>query len=504
MTSSRSAQLAWLLCVPLWVCAAEAPPRPERRITLSEVVRLALERNLRLAAEKLNPQQADTVIIEQFAVFEPTSYGDAAYSLLKERPTATGSGDKQRNASGTTGIRKLFPLGTTVDLHADAERNWNNFTSTTMNPVHREELGLRLTQPLLRGFGVRVNTAGIAIARNERRIASAKLRGVALEAAAATVKGYLDLVFAVRNRELVGRSLQRAGDFLRDIQARVDAGTLAPSPGPAQAQAEIATRQEEAVTADEAIRTAEDALKVLTDLATDPEIWHQAFIPQDDPPAEVPAQDPERAVDTAFARRPECQVAQLTIDSQDIAIMVRRNELLPKVELKASAGVVGTDDAWSGSDRDFRSGDHGNWSLGVSFEYPLGNSGAKARHRRAFLARQQGELDSRALHLQIQFEVRNAVRELGANAQRLRAADISVKAEQERLRAEEILFKEVGRSERGGRGATSQDVLDAQAALARAEGRRLKALIDLNKAAAEVERVKATLLDVYNVVFEED
>ena len=59
---------------------------------------------------------------------------------------------------------------------------------------------------------------------------------------------------------------------------------------------------------------------------------------------------------------------------------------------------------------------------------------------------------------------------------------------------------------RGGlrEGGTLQDVLDASAALAEAERRTLRALINLNQAVTQVQRTTGTLLEASNVVFEEE
>jgi len=495
----RIGTMLMLLAVAGSALAGEpAPKRPQRPIALDEVVRLALERNILLAAEKINPKRADTVVVEQMSIFDPTAYSQLSRARTKERPRTGALGGEQDAAQSVLGVAKLFPLGTTVDVHAGAAREWSDSQVTEIDPSYDEEWGFTLTQPLLRGLGVLVNTAGIATARNERRIAQAQLRDVALKTVSDAKQVYWELVFSIRNRELLQRSLERAENLQREVQARVEAGVLGErDPSVAQARAEVAIRQEDIVVAEDAIHDTEEALKVITDLAADPKIWDVAFIPTTQPPEELPIPAVDQAVETGLARRPDYQAARIAIENQDLQLLVRRNELLPRLDFQLSGGHTGRGTSWNAADHYMGTMDYYNWAIGLNFEYPLGNRAAKSRLRRAQLERRQIVLNLRAFERQIQLEVRNGVRQQATNAGRLRAADASVAAEEERLRAEEIRFREA-------RVGTGQDVLDAQAALAEAERRRLRALIDLNVSAVERERLQGTLLETSNVVFEED
>ena len=488
-----------LACLVTTLAAAQAPPkRATRNLSLAEADSLALRRNLRLAAEKINPQRAHTVIIEQQAIFDPITYGELTRSKTKALSATTISGEQNQQAKAVLGIAKLMPPGTTIDLHAGGARDWNDSPFTDINPAYTQEWGATITQPLLRGFGTRVNTAGIATAKNERRIAQATLRNAALETLASVRKTYWVLVFAIRDRALIQRSLDRALNLQRDIQARVDAKVLGErDPAVAQAKAEVAVRQEEIVAANQSIRDAEDSLKVITDIAADPNVWKIGLTPTTNPSPNVPALNPDQAVATAIANRPDYRQAKLLIDNQDIVLTVRRNELLPKLNLSAGVGTSGLGSSWNRAEHELSTVDYYNWSFGLSLEYPLGNRSARARFRRARLEHDQAFINLKALERQIQLEVRNAVRAIATNVERLRATNVSIDAEQERLRAEEIRYKEA-------RVGTIQDVLDAQAALSEAERRGLRALIDLNRSVVDVERLQGTLLDRANVKWEDE
>jgi outer membrane protein TolC len=511
-----------------------APARPQHPLSLQDAIRRALQRNLTLAAEKLSPQQAATVVIEQKAAFDPTlgvelnrskineqsrgsAFEDPAKLLERLAPlmptTTTTPGVSPtpaptpketelphyitQQATGTVQVTERLTPGTSVEVFKDWTRDWDDRPSTGLSPVYSESLGLSLTQPLLRGFGVRVNTAAIATARNDQRIALAALHDVALTTAADTMKTYYELVYAIRHRELLLRSLERARNLQQDVKARVDAQVLgARDPSVAQAAAEVAAREEAIVVAEDAIRDAEDSLKVLADLVADPALWGAAITPTTEPSAEAAPVEVEQAVRLGLGRRPDFLAQKIAIENDDITIFVRRNELLPVLDLTAKAAGKGLGGEWQDSRHASGSLDHYELAAGVVFEYPLGNRAAKARLRHARLTREQNTLRLQALEQQIQLDVRRAVRQAETELERLRVTRLSVAAEEERLRAETIRLKEAGVG-------TAQDVLDAQAALADAQIRQLRALIDLNRARVDADRAQGILLEANQVSLEE-
>jgi len=488
--------LAACACTTAAGLAAEAAkPRPQRKLGIADVVRMALTRNLRLAAEKLNPERAETVVTEERAAFDPTAYASLDFTVLKQQRREVGDLTERHTRSASAGIIKLFEIGTSLDAHVGAGYDRSNLPNALVNPVHDELAGVSVTQPLLKGFGIRVNTARIATSKNEQRIALAQLRQLALRTVGDAKKGYWELVYARRNREIVERSLERARKLMDLVNARVEAKDLGPQdPSVGQAKAGIAVRQEQLVVADDTIRGVEDFLKVITELAAEPGAWNAALMPTTQPATTARVEDPARAIETALARRPDYEAARVAINSSEIAIHVARNELLPKLDLKASLSYMGIGESWSRASSEFGTFTHYEWNAGLMFEYPLGNRAARARYRRATLDRQQARLQLRALERQVQLEVRNAIRAVATSMERLRAAEASVAAEQERVRAEEIRFREA-------RLGTSQDVIFALDSLDEALRRRLRALIDLNSAMVDLELVKGTLLDSSNVIF---
>ena len=104
----------------------------------------------------------------------------------------------------------------------------------------------------------------------------------------------------------------------------------------------------------------------------------------------------------------------------------------------------------------------------------------------------QARYDLERLTLAARIEVRSAVRQVETNLKRVRAAQVNVRLQREKLSAEQKKF-ENGMS-------TSFQVLSFQNDLASAESRENQAIVDYNKSLAELERVKGTLLRTKNMV----
>lgn len=478
--------------------APKVDKRPTEPLSLQRAMLLALRRNLRLAAAKLGPGRAATVVVEELAAFDPSAFTNFDRRKANLQVRSIIFGNREQNWNSKVGLRKPFRLGTTAEVFAGWEKDWDDSTFAAVNPAYSQEYGLALSQPLLRGFGIRVNTAAIATARNERRMVLAALRDVAIQTVAETTRTYWELVFAIGNRKFLLESLEQARNLQRDVTARVDARVLgARDPSVAQATAGVAIGEEAVVIAADAIHDTEDALKVLTDLVAEPALWYAAIVPTSLPPATAPPLDPEQSVQIALDKRPDYHQLKIAIENNDIDILVRHNELLPWLNLTVKATSIGLGAGWGVSGHDARSADFYDMSFGLALEYPLGNRAARARHRRAKLEREQTVLNQKALEQRIQFEVRQAVRQVATNLERLRTASVTVAAERERLRAENIRFKEA-------RVGTTQDVLDAVAALANAQRRRLRALVDLNQSLVDVERFQGTLLEAHQLTLEDD
>ena len=135
-----------------------------------------------------------------------------------------------------------------------------------------------------------------------------------------------------------------------------------------------------------------------------------------------------------------------------------------------------------------------DWSVGLTYGYPLRNRRAKANHAIATLNRQKSETALRNTEQSVRVDVRVAVRNLESGLKRIEAASKNAELQRKKLDAEEKKFDN-GMS-------TSFEVLTFQNDLASAELAAIRARLNHAKSLTAFERAKGTLLEARGLTLE--
>jgi outer membrane protein len=136
--------------------------------------------------------------------------------------------------------------------------------------------------------------------------------------------------------------------------------------------------------------------------------------------------------------------------------------------------------------QDLFANDFPTWTASVSVSYPLGTTPQEAGLARARLQYTQSQTRLRSQQLQVVAEVRQTVRQLATNLQRMETTRVSREAAERRLQAEERKLT-AGTS-------TSFFVFQAQRDLAQARTTELLAILDYNRSLIDFETVQETQL----------
>jgi len=468
-------------------------------LSLRECIRMALESNLDIQIQKVEPDIAEQDILAARAAFEPYFTGGAA---VTDNVTATasatdGNGQERiaRSKEDVYGLQaalvKLLRTGATLSIEYELNRI-NNPTSATLsiNPRWTDQIALKLSQPLLRGAGVKYNVAPIRIATNNRIMSLLALRERAIEVVSAVEDAYWQLVQATEDLKVNQTSLQVAEDLRQKKELEVKVGKKAELEL-LTAEAGVASRTEGVIVASNAVRSAEDRLKNAINLPKD-WFFKDLFIePQDKPVAREQTPELRDAIDQALAHRTELKRLSLHTDSLRIKRDMTRNELLPYLAAEASYGYNGLGGNFGNAADELGSGRYVDQSIGLQVEIPLGNAAARAAHRSARLQVRRVRIQTeKALH-DIIVQVRTAVRQVLTNFERLRATGKARQLHRRRLQAEETKLRE-GLS-------TSLTVLEVEEDVAKAERDYIRALIDCQISLKDLEVVKGTLLEAKGV-----
>ncbi len=481
------------------------PPGTNVDLTLDEATARALERNLDIAVERLNPQTFDLNIARIRAAYRPTASSTINQQSRVQPPTSTLNGGNIVDNTVTTyntGLTQQVPWG-----GGNASFQFNNNKQVTSNnlvnynPAFNSNFALTLTQPLLRGFLIDNNRQQLRVTALNRDASEIQLRGTIATTLANVRNAYWELLYALQALDVAQGSLDLANKLVQDNQSRVEVGALAPL-DVVQAQAEAATRRQTVAQADAQWRTSELSLKRLIVSGTDDPLWNAQINPIDRPTFLAEPLDVQAAVRTALDDRTDLQQARKTIESNDITLRYMRNLTLPALDLQATYGATGLGgtqfvrtgtgvtsqiigsvpggygDAW----RTLTGRNYPTWNLGLNFSYPIGASAQEAQLARARVQLNQSAAQIRALELQVATDVTNAALQVQSGLTRYQAATIARSLAQQRLDAEQSRF-DVGLS-------TNYFVVQAQRDLSTAQNTELRALLDYRRALVDYERLQ--------------
>jgi|CXWL01.1.fsa_nt_gi outer membrane protein TolC len=474
-------------------------------LSVSEATARALERNLDIAVERLNPQTFDLQISRLNAAYRPTLTSTFGQRSNITPPTSTLNGGNRVDLDTTT-----YNTGLTQALRwsgANVSFTFNNNKQITTNnlvnynPSFQNSFTVVAVQPLLRNFKVDTNRQQLRVTTINREVSEIQLRGTIATTLASVRNAYWELVYALQALDVARGSLQLAEKLVEDNQARVEVGTLAPL-DVVQSQAEAATRRQTLAQAEATWRTSELALKRLIVNGTDDPVWAASITPTDQPTFSSEPLNVEVAVRQALANRTDLDQGRRTLQGNDVTLGFMKNQTLPTLDLTTTygaQGLGGTQFIRQGSGvnaqiigsvpggyldafRALSGRDFPNWNFALNLTYPLGGGAAEASYARARVQRNQSAAQLRALELQVATEVTNAALQVQSSLQRYQAATVARGLAQQRLDAEQSRF-DVGLS-------TNFFVVQAQRDLSTSQNSELRALLDYRRALVDFERVQ--------------
>lgn len=478
-------------------------PGPSVELTLVEAEARALERNLDLAVERLNPQLQDLQLERLHATYRPTVSGTFSQRNQVQPPTSQLNGGlivENNQGAYNTGLTQAVPWGGgDFSVNFTNQRQETNNSFSNFNPSYNSNLTASYTQPLLRDFRIDSTRQQIRVSTINREVSDIQLRRTITTTVANVRNSYWELLFASQAVEVARGSLELALKLVDDNRARVEVGTMAPL-DVVQAEAEAATRRQTVAQAEATMQTAEIALKRLIVNGTEDDLWRAKITPIDRPEFRPEPLDVEAAVRRSLDSRTDVAQARKTIESNDVTMGYLKNQTLPALDLTANysaQGVGGTRferQGLGGSVSKIIPGGYGDamgaiisrdypvWQVQLNVSYPLGSSAQEAQYARARVQRNQSVAQLRALELQVAAEVTNAALQVESSLKRFEAATAARELSDTRLRAEESRF-EVGLS-------TNFFVVQAQRDLQTAQNSELRALLDYRRALVEYERVQ--------------
>ena len=487
-------------------------------LSIGDMINLTLDNNLDIAVNRLSPLASTFSIDTNYRPFEPTLRLSAsvARDTSPSRTQLNGTPSvSQLSHNYTVGFFQSLKTGTDVAVDFSLSRTSSNNGFSTFNPSWAGLMRYAFTQRLLNGYGRNVNTRAIRVAQNNKTLSEIQFELQVINVVTQAQKSYWDLVFTAEDQKVKQASLGLAQKTLSDNRIQVEVGTLARI-DLIQAEAQVATREEELTVSRFNQLQIEDQVKKLLTTRPDPGLvlarvnpTQSVLMPN---PADVlPVID---AVRVALENRPEVRQARIQLQNNDIDIEYSKNQLLPTVDFTATYTQNGV-----GGKETIRDGfgptapisrinpggffdafgqlfgyNYTGYNLALNVQIPLRNRAAQAEHSRVLTQRQIGESNIKAVEQQIALEVRNALTQVEMQRARIESAQKSLELAEERLRAEQRKF-ELGAS-------TVRFVLEEQRNLEQMQSNDLNAKVNYAKALVDYDRALGTTLKKNNVAIE--
>jgi len=487
--------------------AASQPQERTRPLSIDEAVKLALEQNLGIQIQRIDPQISDLGVAQARSFWAPQLSSTILKNANNQPVTNALAGVLPQISTGQ------FAAGITLSEQlkwgTSYQANWNNsrFTTSditrTLNPSLSSNVSLNVTQPLLRNFSIDTIRQQVQSSQKLRDLSDIQLGQIVTQTSRAVRNAYWDLSYAIDNLKAQNESLKLAQQSLSDNRKRVEIGTLAPI-DIVQAQAEVASNEERVILAEAAIKRAQDNIRTLILDPNTPEFWSTVFQPTDVAPFTEAAVDMDGAVRNALDKRSDLLGAKNSIERSDVDIRYLRNQILPDVNAQVSYGAIGVggtqilpQDPFSGTIGppqiigarsygsalgDVFSNAFPQWSVGVQIGYPLGASTAQTNLARAKLQYQQSQTQLKNLEMQVSAQVRESARQVQTNQKRVLSARASRELQEKKLEAEEKKLA-AGMSQ-------SFFVFQAQRDLSFARTAEIQAIADYNKSVVDFETVQ--------------
>ncbi|OLE79691.1 MAG: hypothetical protein AUG74_01310 [Bacteroidetes bacterium 13_1_20CM_4_60_6] len=486
-----------------------------RRLSMDEAVKLALEQNLGIRIQRLDPQISDVGVMQARSFWAPNLTSTFSRNAQTQQPTNALAGGATNilnaNVQTNLGMNQFLPWGGSYSATWNSSRATSTSNFAGFSPQLGSNLNFQYSQPLLRNFEIDQIRQQVQTSKKARDLSDIQLVGVVTGTLRAVKNAYWDLVYAISNLKAQQQSLTLSQQSLKDNQKRVEIGTMAPI-DIVQAQAEVASNEQGVIIAEAQIKQAQDNLRALILDPGTADFWNIAFEPTDTASFSEQAIDIDAAVRSALDKRSDLRSAKNSLEQSDINIKYYRNQVRPdvnanvqyittaaggaqlsQVDLAAAAAGAAINRSVIG-ERSFGSvlGDvlqnqYPNWTVGVSIGYPLGASTAHANLARVKLQYDEAQIQLKSLQLQVATQVRAVGRSVQTNQKRVQSARASRELQEKKLEAEEKKLA-AGMS-------TTFFVFQAQRDLSNARVAEIQAISDYNKSLVDFEAVQQVPLN---------
>ncbi len=440
---------------------AQTNPPAGRAMSLNDCIGEALKHNLDVQFERFDPQINLYNVYVAYGSYDPTltlggshSHDDSSAAFSTNGVVTT---DKNSFNSGINGV---LPPGTVYNLSGNVADTYGNTGEGTGG-----QIGLSLTQPLLKNAWIDANRKDILIAKNSLKRSEQQLRLQIINSITAVENAYYELIYARENLKVQQKALEVAQTQLDQDQQRVQIGSMAPL-DVQQDQAQVAQNHANLIQAQYTLAQDQNALK---NLITDEYVqWHdQDIAPSTSLTVVRQLFDVQDSWSKGLTQRPELLQAKLDVERQGIVLKFDRNQLFPELDLQGTYGYNGAGKEFSDALGQYQRANRPFYSYGAILTMPLSHEQPRNALKADKANLEQLLLKLKQLEQTVMVDIDNAVKQAESALESVDAT------KQARIYAEAALDSEEGKYQVGK--STTFTVLQLQNNLTSARSQEIRA-----------------------------
>lgn len=424
----------------------EVQIKNSQEITLDQAIELARRNNRDLEAARLTLERT------QFALQEVNA---------SQFPTAGVVLDFSRNDSASARISNAANIDPTLSPLLN-----RNTVSTSFNGA------LQLSYDL---YTSGIRPATIRAAENQVRFQQLEVERISEAIRLSVTRAYYNLQEADAQTQISEAAVANAAQILRDTQLQEQAG-LGTRFDVLQTQVSLANASQDLTRARSQQRISRRQIVQLLSLAQDVDVSAVRTITE----AGTWELSLEQTILLALKNRAELEQQLLQRDISEQRRRIALGSVRPQASLTATYNILGILNDGAGPSQGLALGARLQWNF-----FDGGAARARARQETTNIAIAETTFANQ--RDQIRFDVEEAFSTLNANRENIQTASFALQAAEESLRLARLRFN-------AGVG-TNTDVINQLTELTRAQVNRLRAVLDYNRALADLQRAVSNLPD---------
>ena len=467
-----------------------------RSMSLQECFETALESNLTLQIESVNPEISLYDLRMSEGAYDPNFF----FSYRQQHRQEPGRfdptigvipGSSSDTDSFSSGISGQLPTGTQYSFQTFVSETEVNNTGLSFSQFSGNSAFSQLRQPLLKNFWIDGARYNIKLSKNSLTQSELGLEWQIMNTLTQVEVAYYDLIAAQENVKVQEKAVQLADRLLAENKKRVEIGTMAPL-DEKQAQSQVAARRADLLGTSRTLIVRQNDLKNL--LSQEYSEWTSVSIQPTEGLRAVPVvTDLQSSWHLGLSQRPDLLQSRKGLENQGILVKFRRNQLYPQLDLVGSIGYAAQsrDGSYGDVFEQFVDRDNPVWSIGAELSVPLTRRQERYNYKSAKARAEQLKLTFKRFEQQIMVDIENAVSLTKINLQRVEATRQEREFSEAAMDAEEKKL-EVGKS-------TSFIVLQLQRDLTAARSSEINALAEYNKANSQLSLAEGSVFERHSI-----